>query len=193
MTRMPAAERRGAVVCVACAEFARGGYNATTVTEIADRAGVSQPYLFKLFATKRDLFLAAAEYCFRCWEELFTTAAAGLAGQRALEAMTDACFAADVRGELLAFPLKLYAAGHDPRIAEAARRHVGQLHRAIVLAAGFDDARTNRLLASVLLLQTTSALYPCDPAVSRAVSGLSLPSEAVGSDSGGAALFQKYQ
>jgi AcrR family transcriptional regulator len=170
---MPAAERRRVVLDAALVEFARGGYDSTTVTAIADRAGVSQPYLFKLFATKRALFLAAAEHCFARWGQLLAGAAAGLAGRSAIDAMTGACVGA-LEGDLLAFPLKLYAAGHDASIAEAARRHVAALHRSIVLAAGVDDARTNHLLATILLLQTTSAMNTREPAVRKAVLGLAL-------------------
>ena len=175
MTRMRAAERRRVVLDAALVEFARGGYDSTTVTSIADRAGVSQPYMFKLFATKRELFLTAAEHCFNRWGELLTEAAAGLTGRRAIDAMTGACVAAEMESDLLAFPLKLYAAGHDASIAEATSRHVTGLYRSIVLAAGVDDARTSHLLATVLLLQTTSTMYPCDPAVHRAVLGLTTP------------------
>jgi AcrR family transcriptional regulator len=172
---MRAAERRRVVLGAALVEFARGGYDSTTVTSIAERAGVSQPYLFKLFATKRELFLAAADHCFNRWGELLTAAAAGLAGRGAIEAMTGACVAAEMEGDLLAFPLKLYAAGHDASIAEATRRHVTGLYHSIVLAAGVDDAHTSHLLATVLLLQTTSTMEACDPAVHRAVLGLTTP------------------
>lgn len=173
MPRMQAAERRRVVLDAALVEFARGGYDSTTVTSIADRAGVSQPYLFKLFATKRALFLAAAEHCFTRWGQLLSAAAAGLAGRSAIDAMTGVCVEV-MEGDLLAFPLKLYAAGHDACIAEAARRHVAALHRAIVRAAGVDDARTNHLLATILLLQTASAINTGEPAVRNAVLGLAL-------------------
>jgi AcrR family transcriptional regulator len=177
MTRMCAAERRRVVLDAALVEFARGGYDRTPVTSIAERAGVSQPYLFKLFATKRELFLAAAEHCFNRWADLLARAAAGLAGPRAVGAMLGACTDSAMEGDLLAFPLKLYAAGHDAHIAEATRRHVTGLYHSIVQAAGVDDADTIRLLATVLLLQTTSAMYPGDPAVRRAVLGLTAPQD----------------
>lgn len=172
MPRMRAVERRAVVLDAAVAEFARCGYDATTVTSIAERSGVSQPYLFKLFATKRELFLAAAEHCFARWGRALAASADGLAGGLAVAAM-DACVGAELDGDLLAFPLKLYAAGHDAHLAEAAGRHVAELYRTIVRAAGVDDAGTSRLLATVLLRQTTAAMRASDPAVRRAVLGLS--------------------
>src|SRR5438445_13604741 len=60
---MPAAERREAILEAAMAEFARGGLHGTATEAIARRAGVSQPYVFRLFGTKKALFLAAVERC----------------------------------------------------------------------------------------------------------------------------------
>ncbi len=74
--RVPAAERRDALIEAAMHEFARDGLHGTPVDRIARRVGVAQPYVFSLFGSKRDLFLAAVERCFAEVEELFTRAAA---------------------------------------------------------------------------------------------------------------------
>ncbi|MGO9887314.1 MAG: TetR/AcrR family transcriptional regulator [Solirubrobacteraceae bacterium] len=74
--RVPAAERRDALIDAAVHEFARGGLYGTPVDRIARRVGVAQPYVFSLFANKQELFLAAVERCFERVAELFTTAAA---------------------------------------------------------------------------------------------------------------------
>ena len=74
--RVPAAERRDALIDAAMQEFARGGLYGTPVDRIARRVGVAQPYVFSLFPTKRDLFLAAAERCFDHTTEMFREAAA---------------------------------------------------------------------------------------------------------------------
>jgi AcrR family transcriptional regulator len=73
--RVPAAERRDALIEAAVHEFAHGGLHGTPVGRIADRVGVAQPYVFSLFANKRELFLAAVERGFRLVEETFTAAA----------------------------------------------------------------------------------------------------------------------
>ena len=57
--RVPAAERREELIAAAVHEFARGGLHGTPVERIARRVGVAQPYVFTLFGTKRELFLAA--------------------------------------------------------------------------------------------------------------------------------------
>jgi AcrR family transcriptional regulator len=74
--RVPAAERRDALIEAALHEFAHGGLHGTPVERIARRVGVAQPYVFSLFASKRELFLAAVERDFALTEETFTRAAA---------------------------------------------------------------------------------------------------------------------
>src|ERR1700728_2302801 len=74
--RVPAAERRDALIEAAIHEFAQGGLHGTPVDRIARRVGVAQPYVFNLFGSKRDLFLAAVERCFEQVAELFTRGAA---------------------------------------------------------------------------------------------------------------------
>src|SRR5215471_11416028 len=59
--RFTAAERRDAIVDAAVHEFALGGFDGTPAAVIALRAGVSQPYLFAFFGTKRNLFIAAVK------------------------------------------------------------------------------------------------------------------------------------
>jgi AcrR family transcriptional regulator len=63
--RVPAAERRDALIEAAVHEFAHGGFHGTPVDKIARRVGVAQPYVFSLFGSKRELFLAAVERGFQ--------------------------------------------------------------------------------------------------------------------------------
>lgn len=60
-TRLPAAERRAAVLECACRAFAAGSYRGTTTAEIAREAGVTEPILYRHFDSKRDLYLACLE------------------------------------------------------------------------------------------------------------------------------------
>jgi AcrR family transcriptional regulator len=74
--RVPAAERRDALIEAAIEEFAHGGLHGTPVDRIARRVGVAQPYVFSLFPSKRDLFIAAVERSFERVMAVFTEAAA---------------------------------------------------------------------------------------------------------------------
>src|SRR3954470_20860363 len=85
-TRMNAADRRDAVLDAALIEFAEGGYVGTSTEDIARRAGISQPYLFRLFGTKKELYIASVTRCFRETLELFQRAAEGMRGEHALHA-----------------------------------------------------------------------------------------------------------
>jgi TetR/AcrR family transcriptional regulator len=69
-TRQPAPERRQAIVDTALRVFAEGSYRGTTTAEIAREAGISEPILYRHFASKRDLYLAAIE---EAWQRLRTT------------------------------------------------------------------------------------------------------------------------
>ncbi len=60
-TRMTAANRRAALLECACGVFARGSYRGTTTKEIACEAGISEPILYRHFASKRDLYLACLD------------------------------------------------------------------------------------------------------------------------------------
>jgi len=72
-TRMPAAERRGVIVEAAIRAFTTGSYRGTTTAEIARAAGVSEPILYRHFASKRELYLAALDHVWSQakakWEE----------------------------------------------------------------------------------------------------------------------------
>src|SRR5712691_3628091 len=122
-TRLSAAERRDQILDAALIEFADSGFEGTSTEDIARRAGISQPYLFRLFGTKKELFIASTSRCLRETLELFRLAADGKTGEEALEAMGEAYVAmitADrnrLRGQLQA-----YAACDDPEICAVVRR-----------------------------------------------------------------------
>ena len=73
--RVPAAERRDALISAAVHEFAHGGLHGTPVDKIARSVGVAQPYVFSLFGNKKQLFLAAVERSFEHIADVFTQAA----------------------------------------------------------------------------------------------------------------------
>jgi AcrR family transcriptional regulator len=72
-TRLPAAERRQAIVDAALDVFSAGSYRGTTTAELARAAGVSEPILYRHFASKRDLYLSCIDEAWKrlrtCWEE----------------------------------------------------------------------------------------------------------------------------
>lgn len=119
--RMPAAERRELVLDAAVAEFAMHGLEGTSTEDVARAAGISQPYLFRLFPTKKALFLELVERCFRRIEDTFTAAAGDRTGQEALMAMADSYERLLDDRTLLLLQMQIYAACADPEIRAAAR------------------------------------------------------------------------
>ena len=94
--RGTAADRKEAVLDAALTVFAERGLHGASTDEIARRAGISQPYVFRLFGTKKELYLAVVTRCFRQTLELMQRAAEGKRGEEALKAIGAAY------GELLA-------------------------------------------------------------------------------------------
>src|SRR5438105_14215668 len=81
-SRKSAGERREEILEAAMIEFAEKGLYGTSTDDIARRVGVSQPYLFRLFGTKKELFIAAVERCLEQTLALFRTAAGGRSARR---------------------------------------------------------------------------------------------------------------
>src|SRR6476469_540320 len=128
--RMPAAERREIVLEAAVAEFAAHGLAGTSTENVARRAGISQPYLFRLFPTKKALFLALVERCFERVQETFIAAAGDLTGDEALAAMADSYTRLLDDRTLLLLQMQIYAACSDPEIRDAtqtAYKHLWEL------------------------------------------------------------------
>jgi AcrR family transcriptional regulator len=119
--RMPAAERRELVLGAAVAEFAVHGLAGTSTENVARRAGISQPYLFRLFPTKKALFLALVDRCFRRVQDTFIAAAGDLTGEEAKTAMADAYERLLEDRTLLLLQMQAYAACDDPDIRVATR------------------------------------------------------------------------
>src|SRR5437667_11774577 len=107
--RMSAAERRESVLEAAVAEFALHGLAGTSTEDVARRAGISQPYLFRLFSTKKALFLALVERCFQRARDTFTAAAGDLTGDEALSAMADSYTRLLDDRTLLLLQMQIYA------------------------------------------------------------------------------------
>ena len=88
--RRSAEERREQILEAALAEFAAHGFEGGSTDAIARAVGISQPYVFRLFGTKKELFIATIERCMSGTLEMFRTAVAGLQGEDALHAIGEA-------------------------------------------------------------------------------------------------------
>jgi AcrR family transcriptional regulator len=155
---MPAAERRELVLEAAVAEFAAHGLAGTSTEVVARRAGISQPYLFRLFPTKRALFLALVERCFQRVRDAFTAAAADLTGDEALNAMADAYEQLLNDRTLLLLQMQAYAACDDPEVRAATRAGFKALWELTERLTGLPCQRVVDFFAVGMLMNVAAAM-----------------------------------
>ncbi len=129
-TRLSAAERRQAVLASACRAFSQGSYRGTTTAEIARAARVSEPILYRHFASKRDLYLACLDEAWRRLRELWEDAVAAEPDAREwLPAMGRAYMAAREQMHLVDLWVQALAeAGDEPEIRRFLRRQMREVH-----------------------------------------------------------------
>jgi AcrR family transcriptional regulator len=163
-TRLTASERREDLLVAAIAEFARTGYHGTPTDAIARRAGISQPYLFRLYGTKRDLFLACVERCFDRTAATFREALTADVAQEcdAFARMGRAYVELLADRELLLFQLQTYAAAEDDEIRAVALRRYEALRDEIAELSGGAADDVLRFMGQGMLL-TVGAALELDP------------------------------
>ena len=174
---MSAEERRESVVRAAVIEFARGGYHGTSTEVIARRVGVSQPYLFRLFPSKQEIFLAACDRCLGDMADAFRAAGKGLEGEEALHAMGEAYRRGIAeQPDRLLFQMQMYAAtgvaeaSGDRAFGERLRRGWLQVWDAAGEALGAGDDEVAQFMAKGMLINTMVSLgFPPDHRVWGAV------------------------
>ncbi|MGI9185192.1 MAG: TetR/AcrR family transcriptional regulator [Solirubrobacteraceae bacterium] len=163
--RVPAAERRDALIEAAVHEFAQAGLHGTPVDKIARRVGVAQPYVFSLFGSKRELFLAAVERCFARVGERFTAAAAEFDPATALpdtdvvKAMGHAYVELlDSNRDYLMLQLQSYAACEDEVIRDRVRVLYARLVALVQELSGADQERIDDFFRYGMWLNVAAAM-----------------------------------
>jgi AcrR family transcriptional regulator len=157
-TRMSAEERREAILEVARDEFAAAGFHGTSTETIAERAGISQPYLFRLFHTKKELFLASIRRCFRETLETFQRAAEGKRGEEALEAMGEAYMTLLADQTRLRLQMQAYAACGDPEVRAVVQDGFGDIYTWVERVSGLDPTAVTGWFAHGMLLNVVASM-----------------------------------
>lgn len=157
--RRTAQERRAAIVDAASYEFARGGFDGTPAAVIARRAGVSQPYLFRLFGTKRNLFIAAVQAgSERMRRVMLRAAGEGAKRGDALTGVRTALLSLLQERTLLLLHLQAFAACDDRDIRAVTRAEFGETHRVLASATGAPERLLRSLLAEQAMLSAAAAM-----------------------------------
>ncbi len=155
---MSAAERRESVLEAAIAEFALHGLAGTSTEDVARRAGISQPYLFRLFPTKKALFLALTERCYQRIGDAFTAAAGDSTGDEALDAMGKEYERLLEDRTLLLLQMHSYAACEDPDIRAATRAGYKRLWSLVERVSGLPFDRIVAFFAMGMLMNVAAAM-----------------------------------
>jgi AcrR family transcriptional regulator len=157
--RKSAAERRDEILEAALHEFAAHGLDGGSTEAIARAAGISQPYVFRLFGTKKQLFMASVERCLRGTLEMFHTASAGLTGEDALSAIGEAYMERLATDPVyLHAQMQSYAASGDPDIREVVRRGFGELVEYVERVSGLPSERVAHFFAKGMLLNVMASM-----------------------------------
>ena len=162
--RQTADERRAAIVAAGMEEFAAHGLAGASTDAIARRAGVSQPYVFQLFGTKKGLFVAVVRRGFERTRIAFEDAA-----RRFEKSTVDGCNTIlDAMGRtymdlladrtLLLVQLQAYAACADPDVREVVREEFARMHRLVEDASGASPEEVHSFFAEGMLLNVGAAV-----------------------------------
>lgn len=161
-TRHTADERRDEIVVAALHEFAEGGYSGTSTDTIASAVGVSQPYVFQLFGTKRELFLAVVRHGFQRTRMVLHEAATRgpdddqtctvlhLMGSAYMRLLSDR--------DLLRVQLQAYAACGDDDVRQVVREEFAALYALVKQDSGASNEEIHQFFAEGMLLNVAAAL-----------------------------------
>jgi AcrR family transcriptional regulator len=164
--RMPAPQRRASILEAATGVFGERGYVGTTTDAVAKAAGVSQPYVVRMFGTKEQLFL---EVLHRALERLLTTFRGVIERPRRdgepeeLERRIGLAYAdlLQDRGLLLSL-MQGFMLGADPVIGPAARAGFLEVYRLVREEAGLSPQAAGTFLSGGMMLNTLVAIRMAD-------------------------------
>jgi AcrR family transcriptional regulator len=156
--------RREEILDAALVVFAEQGLHGGSTDEIARRAGISQPYVFRLFGTKKGLFTAVVARCFRQTVEIFQRAAEGKRGEEALAAIGEA-YAELLNGDrtYLRAQMQAYAACDDPEVCVVVQQGYGDLVTYVERVSGADEETIAQFFARGMLMNVLSSMHLQDP------------------------------
>ena len=153
--------RRHDIVVAASAIFARSGYAGTPVSAVAQAAGISQAYVFKLFPTKLDLFLAITS---RNYDRIVAalTKAADKAGSgksdKVLEAMSAAYLKLIGKPDMLMLQMHAQAAADVPEIRDAVRHGTSRIVATVKARTDAKKKKIQRFMADAQLCLLVTSL-----------------------------------
>jgi AcrR family transcriptional regulator len=160
--RMSGQDRRRQVLRIAAEEFADGGLHGTSTEVIARRAEITQAYIFRLFGTKKALFLEVMTAAFDRQTEGMRAAAGTGTGLDALARMGAQYNELLADQTSLLLQLQGFAACGDPEVRDAVRDSFGRMWQTVAETTGLDPVTIKAFLAFGMLLNNGAALKVAD-------------------------------
>jgi AcrR family transcriptional regulator len=177
-TRARSDERRQAVVTAAVECFAQKGFYGTTTHEIAERVGISQPYLYRLYPNKETLFAMAVDHVSEVMTQALMDhapdpAAAEATPEQALQAARDAYSALVADRTILRFLMHANCAAGEPLVRAAVRRCYAKQVDTVQTLFHADEEAVRRWLGAGMVdnVVVTLGLGDIDEPWARVLSG----------------------
>ena len=159
---MSGPDRRQQVLGIAAEEFARGGLHGASTEAIARRAEITQAYIFRMFGTKKALFLEVVTAAFDRMTEGMRRAAGDTTGRDALGRMGAQYNEMLADQTSLLLQLQGFAACGDPEVRDAVRGCFGQMWQTVEDVTALDPVTVKAFLAFGMLLNNSAALHAAD-------------------------------
>ena len=157
--RSTAGDRREEILQAAMEAFAEKGLHGTSTETIARAAGISQPYLFRLYGTKKELFLAAIRRCFDDTLDLFRVAVEEGTPDLPVTHWIGQAYAEMLRdGTKLRMQMQSYAACDDPDVRRAVQAGFGELTEYVAAVAGVETSRLATFMGRGMLLNVMASM-----------------------------------
>jgi AcrR family transcriptional regulator len=156
--RMTGQDRRQQVLAIAAKEFADSGLHGASTEQIARRAEITQTYIFRMFGTKKALFLEVVLAAFEQLTEGMREAAGTETGLDALSRMGSRYYEMLADRTSLLLQLQGFAACGDPEVRDAVRSSFSSIWRTVADTTGLDAVTVKAFLAFGMLLNNSAAL-----------------------------------
>ena len=160
-TRLTAAERKDDVLDAALIEFADRGYEGTSTEDIARRAGISQPYLFRLFGTKKELYIASRRPLLPRHARALPARGRGACGAKrpSTRSVRPTWSSWRPNRVWLRAQMQGYAASEDPDIRRVVREGFGDLVAYVRRVSGADWPEIWQFFATGMLLNVLASMH----------------------------------
>jgi AcrR family transcriptional regulator len=156
--RMAGWQRRAQVLRIAAVEFADHGLHGASVDAIAREAGITQAYVFRMFGTKKALFLELVGAAFNRFSDGMAQAGEGAPGLDALAAMGARYYESLADRTTLLLQLQGFAGCGDAEVRDLVRARLGHLWDTVADATGLDPVTVKSFLAFAMLLNNAAAV-----------------------------------